>query len=50
MVCLHVKCIFCLLMCSFAESTSPLKEFLLQTAKMSPEEKAAFLEKDEVVK
>ncbi|KAI7808309.1 ubiquitin carboxyl-terminal hydrolase isozyme L3 isoform X1 [Triplophysa rosa] len=32
------------------EPTSPLKEFLLQTAKMSPEEKATFLEKDESIR
>ncbi|ROL54533.1 Ubiquitin carboxyl-terminal hydrolase isozyme L3 [Anabarilius grahami] len=29
------------------EPSSPLKAFLLQSAKMSPEEKATFLEKDE---
>uniref|UniRef100_A0A671KGI2 Ubiquitin carboxyl-terminal hydrolase n=1 Tax=Sinocyclocheilus anshuiensis TaxID=1608454 RepID=A0A671KGI2_9TELE len=32
------------------EPNSPLQAFLLQSAKMSPEEKAAFLEKDEVIK
>lgn len=35
---------------SFTEPNSPLKAFLLQSAKMSPEEKATFLEKDEVIK
>lgn len=34
----------------YIEPNSPLKAFLLQSAKMSPEEKAAFLEKDEVIK
>lgn len=33
----------------FAETNSPLKVFIMQSSKMSPEEKAAFLEKDEVV-
>lgn len=33
----------------FAEADSPLKVFITQSSKMSPEEKAAFLEKDEVV-
>ncbi len=32
----------------FTDPNSPLKAFLLQSAKMSSEEKAAFLEKDEV--
>ncbi|XP_056107820.1 ubiquitin carboxyl-terminal hydrolase isozyme L3 isoform X2 [Rhinichthys klamathensis goyatoka] len=32
------------------EPNSPLKAFLLQSAKMSPEEKAAFLEKDESIR
>lgn len=32
------------------ELNSPLKTFLLQSAKMSPEEKAAFLEKDESIR
>lgn len=32
------------------ETNSPLKAFLLQSAKMSPEEKAAFLEKDESIR
>ncbi|XP_077072891.1 ubiquitin carboxyl-terminal hydrolase isozyme L3 isoform X2 [Siphateles boraxobius] len=32
------------------EPNSPLKAFLLQSAKMSPKEKAAFLEKDESIR
>ncbi|XP_048050116.1 ubiquitin carboxyl-terminal hydrolase isozyme L3 isoform X2 [Chanodichthys erythropterus] len=32
------------------EPNSPLKAFLLQSAKMSPEEKATFLEKDESIR
>ena len=32
----------------FVEADSPLKKFLLESSKLSPEEKAAFLEKDEV--
>uniref|UniRef100_A0A671KLB7 Ubiquitin carboxyl-terminal hydrolase n=1 Tax=Sinocyclocheilus anshuiensis TaxID=1608454 RepID=A0A671KLB7_9TELE len=32
------------------EPNSPLQAFLLQSAKMSPEEKAAFLEKDESIR
>ncbi|XP_058641946.1 ubiquitin carboxyl-terminal hydrolase isozyme L3 isoform X2 [Onychostoma macrolepis] len=32
------------------EPNSPLKAFLLQSAKMSPQEKAAFLEKDESIR
>ncbi|XP_043105659.1 ubiquitin carboxyl-terminal hydrolase isozyme L3 [Puntigrus tetrazona] len=32
------------------EPNSPLKAFLLQSTKMSPEEKAAFLEKDESIR
>lgn len=35
--------------CCFSEADSPLKVFIMQSSKMSPEEKAAFLEKDEVV-
>ncbi|XP_026074073.1 ubiquitin carboxyl-terminal hydrolase isozyme L3-like isoform X1 [Carassius auratus] len=36
--------------CLEFEPNSPLKAFLLQSAKMSPEEKAAFLEKDESIR
>jgi len=37
--------------CPFvAEPDSPLKKFIEQSSKMSSEEKAAFLEKDEVRK
>ncbi|XP_016388919.1 ubiquitin carboxyl-terminal hydrolase isozyme L3-like [Sinocyclocheilus rhinocerous] len=34
----------------FTEPNSPLQAFLLQSAKMSPEEKATFLEKDESIR
>lgn len=33
-----------------SEPDSPLKKFLEQTSKMTPEERATFLEKDEVGK
>uniref|UniRef100_A0A3Q2GR27 Ubiquitin carboxyl-terminal hydrolase n=1 Tax=Cyprinodon variegatus TaxID=28743 RepID=A0A3Q2GR27_CYPVA len=35
---------------SFPEPDSPLKKFLEQTAKMTPEERATFLEKDESIR